>query len=381
MKGQRWKKRVHRLSVRAERLFDRVGAYRHRPLRPGEAIQLIAYQGMAAEHEGGWKGQLRGRILRHRAPARQGRSARWNNLRASYARFDTRELSNHRVRGQVGKLQVQDTSDEEGYFCLDFSSGEAAPAQPLLPVSVSLDTRQKVRLDGDPSLLLPDPQARFGVISDIDDTLLLTQATSLRRMLRLTLFESPASRLALDGVAELYQQLHADRNPFFYVSSSPWNLYGFLREFMQLNGIVDGPLMLRDFGVDEHKFIAGEHLNHKLQQIRSVLDLYPRLPFILSGDSGQDDARIYARIADEYPGRILAIYIRDAGNQWQTPAMQDLISQLSDTGVDMLMIPDSMAAATHACARGWISEDGVQKVGSAVTAGRQAGEDGNERVR
>ena len=359
----RLKNLIHRLSIHTENALDRLTRQR---LHPEVPIHVIAYRGFGIRHAEGWRGHINGRVLRYREPFSPGKSERWNNLRASYARFGTRELANVSVEASAAAIKAQAITDEEGYFRLDFESTDTETDLLAIPVELSLPGYSRVQIDGDPLITLPGGNARFGVISDVDDTLLLTKATSLTQMMRLTLLESPASRLAFAGVAEFYQALHAGINPFFYVSSSPWNLYEFLSDFMRLNDIVPGPLMLRDFGIDETKFIAGSHAEHKLQQIRSIMSLYPELSFILSGDSGQDDPDIYAAIADEFPQQVCAIYIRDAGHAWKHQAVQLLIEKLQKQGIDMLLVPDTIAAATHAVAQGYLPEDSLASIERAV---------------
>ena len=95
------------------------------------------------------------------------------------------------------------------------------------------------------------------------------------------------------------------------MSSSPWNLYDLLVDFLDLNGIPAGPLMLRDFGLRYEPTAGSGHLGHKLKEMRQILQAYPQLQFILIGDSGQEDPEIYREVVKEFPGRILAIYIRD----------------------------------------------------------------------
>ena len=220
--------------------------------------------------------------------------------------------------------------------------------------------------DGPAEVILPGADARFGVISDIDDTLLVTQATSLLKMMRLTLLESSESRVAFPGVAAFYEALHDGTNPFFYVSSSPWNLHEFLQDFMRLKGIVSGPLLLRDFGLDENKLVAGPHLEHKLAQIRRVMDRFPTLPFVLVGDSGQRDPEVYDRIVEAYPGRVLAVYIRDVSDGVRDRAVQDIAARLAGQDVDMLLVPDTLAAARHAASRGWLDEAALARVAEDV---------------
>ena len=91
----------------------------------------------------------------------------------------------------------------------------------------------------------------------------------------------------------------------FYVSSSPWNLHGFLHGFLRHRDFPLGPLLLRDLiGTREGR--ARKH-----DRIEEVLDRHPDLPFVLIGDSGEKDPQVYADVVRAHPGRILAVYIRE----------------------------------------------------------------------
>ena len=98
-------------------------------------------------------------------------------------------------------------------------------------------------------------------------------------------------------------------NPLFYVSSSPWHLYTPLVDFLQSQSLPLGPLLLKELGV-RSLFGAGSHMDHKLAHIREIVETYPHLPFVLIGDSGQQDPEIYREVVLRYPDRIRAIYIR-----------------------------------------------------------------------
>jgi phosphatidate phosphatase APP1 len=163
-------------------------------------------------------------------------------------------------------------------------------------------------------VLTPPPGARFGVISDIDDTVLVSHAASPFRMALTALLNNARTRSPFPGVAAFYQSLQAgvrgdEHNPIFYVSSSPWNFYDLLVEFMQVNEIPAGPLLLRDYGRQNLRDIG--HRDHKRQAIDALLAAYPALPFVLMGDSGQEDPEIYASVVQDFPDRILGIHIRD----------------------------------------------------------------------
>ena len=141
-------------------------------------------------------------------------------------------------------------------------------------------------------------------------------------------------------------------NPLFYVSSSPWNLYDLLTDFFEINEIPEGPVILKDYGFTHKKIFTESHLIHKPKAIRNILNTYPKLPFILIGDSGQHDPEIYAGIAKEFPGRIKAIYIRDV-----TAGERDteVAAIARDAGTEMLPVPDTLTAARHAEERGLVA--------------------------
>lgn len=199
-----WKTLLLRTGVKTENAIDYVQTRFQKRLKPDQRLHVIAYRGFGASHANGWQGHLRGRVLRYREPGTPGASTLWNNLRQNYARFDTDELAGVKVNAQVGDEMSHAVSDEEGYFECSFSSSKEVD-ETSLAVTLSLPEFTDIDIDGDPVIELPSHNASFGVISDIDDTLLVTQATSLLRMMRLTLLESSDTRVAFPGVAPFYR--------------------------------------------------------------------------------------------------------------------------------------------------------------------------------
>ncbi|HEY0652761.1 MAG TPA: phosphatase domain-containing protein, partial [Chryseosolibacter sp.] len=202
-------------------------------------------------------------------------------------------------------------------------------------------------------VLVPPLDAEYGIISDIDDTIVKTTATSLLAMSRNTFLHNAHTRLPFAGVKEFYRSLQLGRNgkrnnPFFYVSSSPWNLYDLLVDFMDLNDIPEGPLLLRDFGLDNNKAGMSDHMGHKFHEIQNILTAYPQLNFILVGDSGQEDPKIYQEVVRKFPGRILAIYIRDVQLADREKLAVDISRQLLEDKVEMVIVDNTVEAANHA---------------------------------
>jgi len=180
------------------------------------------------------------------------------------------------------------------------------------------------------------------------------------------------------GIGAFYRALErgaggAAGNPIFYVSSSPWNLYDLLEEFMRLNELPSGPLLLRDLGWDQRKFIAGRHETHKLEAIETLLGFYPSLRFILIGDSGQHDAAIYREVVRRHPGRILAVYIRElARASGRGHAADEQLDAARAAGVEAVLCPDLLQAAANAASHGWITGAAVAAVRAEVAAQKRA---------
>jgi phosphatidate phosphatase APP1 len=311
-----------------------------------------------------------GRVLIDRGIAEsRADDSRWQNLRGVWQRFRSGEIAHAELKVTLpelsGSFEQRIRADEEGHLAQWLSLPDA-PTDDAGLLTLAYELTEPARtppVRADASVLMPPAEARFGVISDIDDTVLQTGATSLRSLARQVLFGNAHTRLPFEGVAAFYEALSADHKPLFYVSSSPWNLYDVLVEFMELNDIQLGPIMLRDWGVSASELLPTTHGAHKQEAIRQILETYPKLPFILIGDSGQEDPEIYAQVVHDFPGRILGIYIRDIDEAAERRAsVQRLAYELRQSGSPLLLTRDTVRAAEHAAAQGWIAPEAVARV-------------------
>lgn len=302
-----------------------------------------------------------GRVLRSAppAPARAG-AGMWENFISTCRRFGTDEIPWARVRVRVGGAEREVTANEEGIFTCRIELPQELPPSPRWhDVQYALVDPGRGRREARGRVYVPAATAAFGIISDIDDTVVRTDVGQWVRMVHTTVFGNARTRLPFPGVASFYSALSegtgaAGPNPVFYVSSSPWNLRELLAEFLELRGIPAGPILLSDWGSDSTISSARRRRAHKLGMVREILTRYPGLPFILLGDSGQEDPEIYALVAREYPGRILTIYIRDvARSARRSEEIRSLAAELRPD-CDLVLSCDTMALAHHAAARGWI---------------------------
>lgn len=349
------------LGSRAEDQLSQLQDRLNERFRFDDPIQIVPYLG----HGTSEVFYVRGRVLENKGYMEPRDShSRWSNLLNTYQRFESDEIPGARVSARQGSTSVDGVTDDEGYFDMEFR-----PSTPLAEEtmwhSVEFQLVDALPQDVQSSLgevLVPPPSAQFGVISDIDDTVLQTGATNLLKMARLTFLHNARTRLPFEGVAAFYRALQradAVGNPVFYVSSSPWNLYDLLVDFMDFQGIPQGPLFLRDYGRQTLRSSGGGHGGHKTTHIRHIMETHAELPFILIGDSGQEDPEIYRDIVHEYPERIETVYIRDVSQKRRVREVQELIEECQEKKVDMLLVPNTVEAAQHAAASGFIPQDAI----------------------
>ena len=282
----------------------------------------------------------------------------WRNILNTYRFLESDEVPNAVVEATCAGITKTAVTDEEGYFTFNFE-----PDHPLtedvyrFPVQFTLcDAPRPVPtpITAVGEIVIAEKTAEFGIISDIDDTILQSGATNVIEAVKWMFLYNAKTRLPFEGVAEFYQALTRGKNPIFYVSSSPWNLYPMLIDFLQNQNIPTGPLLLKDYGLSKDQLFTSGHKTHKLTQIHQILKTYPNLPFILIGDSGQKDPEIYQEVVNLYPDQILMIYIRDVSEDQRDQEVERIAAALKEKGVDMLLVSNSYEAAAHAAQFDWV---------------------------
>jgi phosphatidate phosphatase APP1 len=316
---------------------------------------------------------VRGRALEDEGitPAEESDSV-WRNLLNSYRRIESDPLPYARIRATAGDASHEIVADDEGFFH-SWIDAAATPDESGEWTHVQLELVEPLRRAAPPVLcdvraILPPDTARFAVISDMDDTVLQSHVTSLTQAIRTTILGNARTRLPFPGVAAFYRALRTgvggnERNPIFYVSSSPWNLYDLLVEFLDLQGIPSGPVTLRDWDINRTVVGSGRLHGFKDIAIREIMDAYPALPVILIGDSSQRDPEIYREIVRTYPDRVLAVYIRDVRRSAERrTAVAALAEEVQAARSVLVLAEDTMAAARHAAERGWIDGGALSEI-------------------
>lgn len=195
------------------------------------------------------------------------------------------------------------------------SVGEGTP--PWVELEVVLPRRDGRRLAAWAQLL---PDEGVSVVSDIDDTIKITNVLDKREMLANTFLREYQ---AVPGMAEAYRRFAGQGVAFHYVSASPLPLLGRLSSLAAREGFPRGSLALRPF-----RWVDGTAIEllepsetYKTDTITAIVESFEQRAFVLVGDTGERDPEIYAAIARRFPTRVRSIWLRDptAGG---TPGVQ-----------------------------------------------------------
>lgn len=280
------------------------------------------------------------------------------NLYNSYKRFESDEKEDVTVIVSADDLEAKLTSDQEGYVYLDEAFNTRTVKKEWLPLNYSL-TYGGHNFSIQDHVLKPLPSAQYGVISDLDDTVIRTGISSAFKwkVVVNSFFTHSNQRMPLEGAQEFYKMLRngssgQDQNPFFYLSNSPWNLYEYLTAFLNYQNFPKGVLLLRDMGLEIKKKPSFKEEN-KYVKISHILTTYPELPFILIGDAADIDHDIYMAIAQQFPNRIKAIYIRTVKDKKKMKTIKERIEATSSINVQLISHTDE--AVVHARANGFVS--------------------------
>jgi phosphatidate phosphatase APP1 len=305
---------------------------------------------------------IQGHVFRGMAlqrPTRRKRTLR--QLITLIKMFTVRTVPQARVGLQFrpgGQMWVV-TTDDAGFFQFELTPPQQAPGWHRARITLLEHEYQPEREISVSAEYYQSGPAPYGVISDIDDTLLVSHIGKFWRNAYLLLTRSSTGRKPFQGAVKLYCALTEDQappRPLFYVSSSEWNLYEFLLRFMQHHGLPKGVLQLRDIKDHWRDFFRPEQRNHrhKLEKMRHLLQFFPQLSFLLLGDNSQHDPALYRELAEEFPQQVKAVYIRQVRRRRRAYAEQHL-EAIRQKGIPAQLFQHSAQVHQHVKDQGWVS--------------------------
>lgn len=293
---------------------------------------------------------IQGHVLRlGPLPRRRYRQNVVVNLFSVVRLFFVRPVPNVTVRLKGTTVVTQ--TDTDGFFRLEWKP-QRVMSEGWHTVTVELITPNRLIAEGKGQVLIP-PVTQYGCISDIDDTFLISHSSTITKRLKVLLTENAHSREPFDDVVEHYQLLAkacaepGKSNPFFYVSSSEWNLYDYILEFSETNNLPDGIYLLSQLKRLRQLWKTGKNKHFtKMERIVRILKTYPERQFILLGDDSQEDPAIYTSVVKHYRPQIRCVYLRqvNANNQDRT---RTYIAEIEAAGVPCCYFDHSARAIAH----------------------------------
>lgn len=292
---------------------------------------LKVYRGFASKKET----HIFGHVLQTVAPQREKITRNpFRNALGMLRRYRVRPAKNEVVVVKINNKLYEERIDSKGFFMF------RVPTFGCERFWVELQLKDHPEEFEQFELEVKDPPNI--IVSDIDDTVLVSHSTSLLKKLYLLLTKNYKRRKVFNGIRDFYSRLGGVDNEFFYVSSSEWNLYDFLNDFMAFNRLPNGVFLLQDIksGLRDIFRSGGGSHQHKYHKIKMLLEVYPQSKFLLVGDSGQRDPFIYQQIAEEHPDRIQKIYIRDVRSSRRV-SVRSVAEKLKEVGVSLEIFDDS----------------------------------------
>ena len=272
------------------------------------------------------------------APQFSGKQKRWDHFVRVVKLFSTTKIAGAKVSAVLDGRPTELLTNSEGFVSSIVTGSDSESHEFDLKLDSSGEEdisyfQEKRHVE----VHRPSPGTQFLVVSDIDDTILKSRATSFLRLALRTLFEPLSQRQAFPEVANYYKKLQKgkegrDDNLFFYVSSSTWNIYPLLTSFLKQNLFPLGPIILQDV-TSENRDKSGHSHYHKFQRVSEIAEFYPQYPLVLIGDAGQKDAQIYLDIIKHYPKRVKMVLIRHSWWTNQVAKNQDLLDEAKRQGV------------------------------------------------
>ena len=208
-------------------------------------------------------------------------------------------------------------TDDEGYFSFKVPLKYSPEIKQL---TVLLQT-EGLKLETECVLFLSQPKIRVGIISDFDDTVVVSDVTDKTRLIVNVLTKNYKQREAVTGMAEYYKELLSsnsaqDSIPLFFVTGSPRQIQPVINRFLDYHHFQPRVVITKKLNGDNSDPLF-DQLKYKAEKIEIILSLLPDVSFYLIGDDGEKDPEVYREIQKLYPERVKEVWIRQVSKDVQ----------------------------------------------------------------
>lgn len=247
---------------------------------------------------------------------------------------------------------IEQTAEYDGFFKFEWQAIMDVKAGWHDVKVEALNDKHEVIGSSEGKLYVPHI-TQYAFISDIDDTIMVSHSAKLARKLRELFIKNPRTRKTFASLRDHYQllanaQTAANQpNPFFYVSSSEWNLYDYLVEMFRFNELPEGTFLLNQLKRWKNLIKTGKTGHEgKLLRVMRIIDAFPNQKFVFFGDNSQQDPAIYQKIAEKYSHNIAAVYIRNVRPERKKLTIA-LLAMIAQKGIETCLFTHSDEAIAH----------------------------------
>ncbi len=331
----------------AARIEDAVQRFRENwGRRLGLVPTIVPFTGYGGS---GWVRVLGRVVLRRPVVADDASTDRITNIRG-WRSFTSVHVANARVTVSVGRARRLISSDRGGVL-------DARIEVKLPPgwhdIRLSIEGYDAV----DAQVFVVADDVEFGLISDIDDTVMVTALPRPFLAAWNTFVLDEHARTPVAGMAVLYERLLRAHPglPVIYLSTGAWNVVPTLRRFLSRNLYPRGTLLLTDWGPTHDRWFRSgpEHKRRNLQRLAAE---FPRVRWLLVGDDGQHDPQLYGEFAEAHPENVAAVAIRQLTTGQAVLAGGRSDSEPHEQGVPWLYAPDGAELSAQLTALGLLPE-------------------------
>jgi len=294
-----------------------------------------------------------GHVFRFKAKTKQNFSKNlFVNIVHLFKLFVVKPAAFTKVRLLFENQIIHQKTEYDGFFKFEWKA-ETEVAAGWHDVKVeALNYKDEILATGDGKIYVPH-KTQYAFISDIDDTVMVSHSAKIYKRLRQLFIKNPRTRKTFPGVKNHYQALanaHTtidQPNPFFYVSSSEWNLYDYLVETFRFKELPEGTFLLNQLKRWKNLFKTGKTGHEgKLIRVMRILDAFPEQKFVFFGDNSQQDPAIYQKITEKYAKNVVAVYIRNIRPS-QTDTTVALLHQIEKKQIATCLFTHSNQAIEH----------------------------------
>lgn len=302
-----------------------------------------------------------GHVFKFRAKTKQRyKNGLFVNLMHVFKLFVLKPYPFAKVQLKFRDQTVETNAAYDGFFKFEWDAIKEVGAGWHEVTVVAYDENEKEIAKSIGSIYVPHI-TQYAFISDIDDTIMVSHSKTIAKRLKELFLRNPRTRRTFQSTRyhyELLAKAHTDiaqPNPFFYVSSSEWNLYDYLVETFRFNGFPEGSFLLNQLKRWKDLMKSGKTGHEgKLLRIMRIIDAFPNQKFIFLGDNSQKDPEIYQKIAEKYGKNVIAVYIRNVRKS-KLFATQEILNKLEQNNISTCIFEHSEDAIAHSKKIGLIS--------------------------